>query len=106
MGQKSNSLRVAIVIGVAGLVMMGVFRIAGWYADTAALPRYCEDPRGALQRVGRILTESAPAGSEKRRPYIVAAKLIFLVPQEDEEKTPDYLERLNHEISARCQVVY
>lgn len=82
--------------------MLAVFRFAGWYADTSALPRYCEDPRGAIERVGEIISGDAPVGKQNRRPYLVAAKLIFLVPQKGAEPDPEYLTRLSRTISETC----
>ena len=95
-------LMLVAVMAFAGVTMFAVFRFAGWYADNSALPRYCENPRATLALVSEILTDSDPAKAEKRRPYIIAAKLIFLVPQADGESIQDYLDRLNTEITSRC----
>ena len=66
------------------------------------MPRYCENPSETMGLVERILTEDEPSGDEARRPYIVAAKLVFLVPQGDGESVADYLSRLEVEITERC----
>ena len=90
------------VFVVAAVALLGVFRGAEWYADHVAVPRYCADPAAAVARVGRILSVPRPAGNGATRPYIVAAKLIHLVPQRAGEATPAYLARLRDEIERRC----
>lgn len=94
--------RVLIVFALAALAMLWVFRFAGWYADNSALPRYCESPRETIGYVQQILTSQTPSGDRKRRPYIVAAKLIFLVPQQNEEPLQSYLDRLLDTINETC----
>lgn len=94
--------RLVLVFATAAAVMLGAFRFAGWYADNAALPRYCGDPEKAIEITRKILTEENPVGDRKKRDFIVAAKLLFLVPQEEGEETRTYLARLSGEISARC----
>ncbi len=94
--------RMLVVFAVAAGLMALIFRYAGWYADNSALPRYCADPDTALENVARILREPAPAGDGKRRPYLVAAKLLFLVPQLPEESDEAYLQRLRERILETC----
>jgi len=94
------------VFFLAGLVMLGAFRFAGWYADNSAIPRYCADPRATIGYVREILTSDTPAGDRKRRPYLVAAKLIFLVPRQDGEAEQDYLDRLLVRITETCGTAY
>lgn len=96
--------RVLFVFAITTVIMLFIFNSADWYADKAALPRYCDDPRRVAEIVQEILTSPTPGAGEKRRPYIVAAKLIFLVPQEPEESMQDYLQRLQEKISQACGV--
>ncbi len=98
--------RLVIVFAITAGLMMLIFRYAGWYADTSALPRYCADPRAAIGYVEDILTNPNPVGGARKRPYLVAAKLIFLVPQQNAESTPDYLQRLQRVISGKCATRY
>lgn len=86
--------------------MLFIFNSADWYAKNSALPRYCENPRQTVVIVEEILTSKTPGQGEKRRPYIVAAKLIFLVPQQEGEAMKDYQQRLREKISAACGVAY
>jgi hypothetical protein len=90
-------------LGVVAAALMLVFRAAEWRSDQVLLPRYCDDPDAHLERVRRILTESDPAGEESRRPYIIAAKLMFLVPQETGESVEHYLTRLRRRLDATCR---
>lgn len=98
--------RVLVVFGLVAATMLAVFRLAGWYSDNSALPRYCDNPRATIGYVSEILSKDNPAGDRKRRPYLIAAKLIFLVPQEDNEPQPAYLERLLDTIMATCGTRY
>jgi hypothetical protein len=75
---------------------------AHWYADNVSIPRYCHAPEETLQRLERILTEARPAGDGATRPYVVPAKLIFLLPRQPEETVPAYLSRLRAHIEERC----
>ncbi len=74
-----------------------------WYTQTVSLPRYCDDPAGALALLERVLTEERPAGADARRPYLVAAKLVFLVPRQSDEALGDYLERVHQHLIQTCR---
>lgn len=98
--------RVIIVFVVTAAVMLLIFNSADWYATNAALPRYCEKPVETVEIVQEILTSPTPSEGKEKRPYIVAAKLIFLVPQSDGEPLDDYLYRLRRRISEICGVQF
>lgn len=90
------------VFAVAAVLMSYAFNMAEWRTETRTLPRFCEDRAGALGRVRQILTETQPVGDEARRPYIVAAKLLYLIPQRDGEDVEAYLLRLGRKIDGAC----
>lgn len=94
--------RILVVFALTAAVMLFIFNSADWYAKNSALPRYCADPHQAVEIVREILTSNSPGEGEERRPYIVAAKLIFLVPQEESENIDDYIFRLRVKISQSC----
>ena len=98
--------RILIVFVVTAALMLFIFNSADWYATNAALPRYCEKPAETVEIVQEILTSPTPSEGKEKRPYIVAAKLIFLVPQSDGEPLDDYLYRLRRRISEICGVQY
>lgn len=98
--------RVLIVFVVTAALMLFIFNSADWYATNAALPRYCENPVETVEIVQEILTSPTPSEGKEKRPYIVAAKLIFLVPQSDGEALDDYLFRLRRRISKICGVQF
>lgn len=76
---------------------------ANWYSDHVSIPRYCGDEEQTLVYLQRILRDKEPAGDEARRPYIVAAKLLFIVPRERAESEPDYLQRVRRFLLQRCR---
>ena len=86
--------------------MLFIFNSADWYASNAALPRYCSNPTKSVEIVREILTSETPGEGRKRRPYIVAAKLIFLVPQQEGEAMDTYMLRLRTRISQSCGVAF
>ncbi len=74
-----------------------------WYRQAMSLPRYCDDPAGSLVLLERVVTKERPVGSNARRPYLVAAKLIFLVPRESNEELGAYLERVHQHLIETCR---
>ena len=84
------------------VALLAVSALAQWYGRTVSLPRYCEDPAGALAHLERILAEDRPAGDGSRRPYVVAAKLLFLLPREADEDRGRYLERVRRHLRVQC----
>ncbi len=71
--------------------------------EQVSIPRYCGNQEVTLERVERILTSARPAKTGATRPYVVAAKLLFLVPRQPEEAVPAYLDRLKGHLTERCQ---
>ncbi len=91
-----------IVFAVTAITMVVIFRFAGWRAENALLPRYCDDPHASIEYVRRIIEDGGPADGEKRRPYMIAAKLIFLVPQQVDESEADWLARIEARVRVSC----
>jgi len=92
----------AAVFVVAAAVLFGLFQFAEWRAENTLLTRYCDDPQAHVDRVVRIIEESDPVTDGERRAYIIAAKLLFLVPRGDGEAVTAYRLRLKAEIEASC----
>ena len=87
----------------AALALTGIFSGAEWYADRVSMARYCDNPEAAAELVHRILTEARPADATATRPYVVAAKLLYLKPQREGEDTTAYVARLRGEIEGNCR---
>ncbi len=83
-------------------ILLGVSGAAQWYSRNVTMPRYCNDPATILERVYRVLTEKIPAGAGDRKPYIIAARLTFLVPRESSEPLAKYMERLQRHVEQQC----
>ena len=90
------------LIGAVLAIMLVISAASRWYARDVTLPRYCEDPIQTLSDLERVLSQSRPAGDEARRPYILAARLMFLVPRKGDEPLVDYLGRLRSHIAENC----
>ncbi len=89
---------VAVVLTLLLLISV----ISQWYARSVTMPRYCGYPEDSIEYLERVLTKPRPAGDEPRRPYIVAARLMFLVPREGEEPLPAYLDRVRTHLREQC----
>jgi hypothetical protein len=85
------------------LIVLGISGAAQWYSTNITLPRYCNDPVQTLEHVRRLLTEREPAGDGERKPYIIAARLTFLIPRESNEELEEYLGRLKQHIDTQCR---
>nr|VFK01041.1 MAG: hypothetical protein BECKLFY1418A_GA0070994_11336 [Candidatus Kentron sp. LFY] len=84
-------------------VLVGISRWSQWYATEISMPRYCEDPDKSLALLRAVMSEARPAGDEARRPYLVAAKLLFLVPRDPDEPVPAYLARVRRHLDGHCR---
>lgn len=89
---------------VAGL-LWGVTQWMDWHSAQVTLPRYCREPREALlERVGRVVREARPAREEEAtRPYVLAARLVFLIPRRAGESDSAWLDRLKSRLEAQCR---
>ncbi len=95
-----NPLR---LIGFVLLMLLCISLWLRWYTGAVSMPRYCDNPADTLHYLEKVLTEKTPAKQENRRPYIIAAKLIYIVPRQREEPVADYLQRLKIRIAEQCQ---
>ncbi len=102
-GARRPWIGVVATLTVVCGVLIGIFAAADWYAGNVSMSRHCADPERALALVERVLTEARPAGEQRTRPYVVAAKLLYLVPQRAEEPERAYLARLRGHIEAACR---
>ncbi len=86
------------------IIMLCISQAIKWYSNAVTLPRFCEDPQAALHHLDELINKQKPVGEGRlaRKPYIIAAKLIYLVPQQSNESNDNYLQRLQTELSTRC----
>ena len=91
-----------IVIPVL-LLLVGISLWANWYTDAVSIPRYCENPQQTLIYLQDVITKQRPAGDEGRRSHLIAAKLLFLVPQQANETVPDYIHRIEQRLRQDCR---
>jgi len=100
---KASGFRpVALVLTTLAALLL-VSLASRWYAGQVSLPRYCEQPELALQRLAAITNEETPPGKGARRDYVVAAKLEFLVPRSFDEPSDAYLRRVRHLLEQQCK---
>lgn len=99
-GPGFRPVRLVLVV-LAALLLVSF--ASNWYAGQVSLPRYCQQPELALQRLAAIISENRPLGAESRREYMVAAKLEFLVPRVSDEPLEAYLQRVRHQLAQQCR---
>jgi len=104
MRSEQNTFKAWPIIIIVVLALLAISFLSQWYAQSVTLPRYCDNPEQSLHLLQKILTEERPAGEETRRPYIIAAKLLFLVPRQNEETIPAYLERVRKHLRQQCRL--
>ena len=56
-----------------------------------------------LDYLEKVIIESRPAGDDPRKPYLIAAKLLFLVPRQGDEPVEVYLARVETYLQKSCQ---
>ncbi|MBE9540325.1 MAG: hypothetical protein IMF06_14675 [Proteobacteria bacterium] len=95
-----------LFLRITGMVLLVMLLISAWarsYSENVSLPRYCDNPHSTLTHLEKVLHEPRPAGDDSRRPYIIAAKLLFLLPRELEETESAYLARVRRHIEDTCR---
>lgn len=95
-----------LFLRITGVVLLVMLLISAWarsYSEHISLPRFCADPQSNLKHLEQVLREPRPAGDRSRRPYIIAAKLLFLIPREADETESDYLTRVKNHIEETCR---
>jgi len=100
--RPSPLLRFVVVFTFISLVLLGVFKGAEWRAENTALDRYCDSPQEHIRRAMRILQEPKPVENGERRAYIIAAKLLFLIPRREGEDIESYRARMTARMKAQC----
>ena len=101
--QHKPPFRPLRLVAVILLILLAISAAAQWYARNVTLPRYCKDPIQTLTHVRQLLTEQRPAGDGDRKPYIIAARLTFLIPRQPDEPLARYLDRLQRHIDQQCR---
>jgi len=84
------------------LIIVALSQFVQWYSINVSLPRYCENPNQTLEYLKKIISQTTPAGQESRKPYLIAAKLVYLIPQQNNEPLDIYLNRVHQHIFRAC----
>lgn len=90
------------LIGFVLVLLLAISFWLKWYTGAVSLPRYCSNPADTMHYLEKVLTEETPAKNESRRPYLIAAKLIYLIPQGQDETVENYLDRLKVRLGEQC----
>lgn len=91
-----------LIIGVL-ILMLAISYFIEWYSSDVSMPRYCKKPELHVGYLRRLLLEETPAVDESRRPYLMAAKLLFIVPRQGGESIDAYLLRVREAIASHCR---
>ena len=91
------------VVLPAAIILLLISFLTNWYSQQVSIPRYCKDTAQTLHYLQKVITEDRPAGEDARKPYLIAAKLLFLVPRQGDEPVYVYIDRVEHYLLGRCQ---
>lgn len=75
---------------------------AQWRQENILIPRYCEQQQETLDQLRQLLLAETPVENDSRRSYMIAAKLLFLQPQQANESIDEYILRLRDFLKERC----
>lgn len=111
-GLSASGVLLRLSLVVIPLVLL-LATAGNWYAAHVSLPRYCEQPAATLQQLQQLLQEervgerrqiyAEGAKLAERRPYLVAAKLLYLQPRLADEEEQEYLQRLAITLQQACR---
>lgn len=88
---------------IVALSVLAVAGMSNWYSNNVSMPRYCNEPEQTVFYLQELLTKERPAGDDSRRPYLIAAKLLFILPRGGEETLDAYLQRVRLHIAQQCR---
>ena len=98
--QNFKPLQVVIPV----VIILSLITIwTNWYSQQVSILRYCEDTEQTLLYLKKVVTENRPAGEDAHKPYLIAAKLLFLVPRQGDEPVEEYLDRVKLYLHGRCE---
>lgn len=75
---------------------------AQWRQNNVIVPRYCGQQRETLDQLRHLISIKTPIEDGSRRAYMIAAKLLFIQPQQANESTDEYLLRLRDYLEENC----
>lgn len=94
-----NPLKIILPVAVILLLISNWIQ---WYSSEVSIPRYCQDPVQTIEYLKKVMIEDRPAGDNPRRPYLIVAKLLFLVPRQSNESIEIYLDRIKAYLQKIC----
>lgn len=101
--EVKGEFKIMPVVVTVLLLLLGIATWANWYSANVSMPRYCEDPQQTVHYLEKVINEKRPAGDEARRPYLIAAKLLYLMPRHSQESVEEYLSRVGETIRRECR---
>jgi hypothetical protein len=101
---KPSSFRPVRLVMIILFIMLFISQAIKWYSHSVTLPRFCKNPELALHHLSEIISKQNPTGDkyEDRKPYIIAAKLIYLIPRQTNESVENYIHRVRAKLNQRC----
>ena len=91
------------VVAPVIVVLAAISWYVNWYGSQVSALRYCGNRQETVIKLERVLTQSKPAGDGPHRSYLVAAKLLFLLPRRSNETLKAYLKRVDDYLRGACR---
>ena len=87
---------------VVFVIIFALSQWINWYSTNVSMPRYCDNPKQTLSYLEKIINEKQPAGNDARKPYLIAAKILYLIPRQSNEPNDVYLNRVHNQLLKEC----
>jgi len=98
--------KVVVFVACLALLITVVNMMAEHRAENDLIFRLCADQESVMSDLRALLLEPDQGGAtaiQQTRSSMIAAKLLFIVPQQSAEADADYLARLAQYLSGRCE---
>ncbi len=100
--EASSQFKPVRLLVIVLAIIFALSQWINWYSVNVSIPRYCENPKQTLSYLKKIINEKQPAGNEPRKPYLIAAKILYLIPRQSEEPEKVYLKRVHNQLLNEC----
>jgi len=86
------------------LLIMAVNHWAVYRTENELIMRMCPDREDVVSNLRAVLLNKVSNRAiRETRKYMIAAKLLFIIPQQDAEQVDTYINRIRFHLKEKCQ---